>query len=88
MDRFVWDEAKSEENRRLRGIGFEIVHQLDWDQVIFQDDDRFEYDERRIIVVGRIDERPYFVIVVPRDGTLRVLSARRMHEKEAKRYGI
>lgn len=88
MDPFVWDEAKSEDNRRLRGFGFDLIRQIDWNEAIFEDDDRFDYGERRVRVVTRIDSKPYLFAIVPRDGTLRVISARRMHEKEAKEYGI
>lgn len=88
MDPFVWDEAKNAENRAKHGIGFEIVREIDWSVAITQPDDRFEVGERRYLVAARIDGKPYYVAIVPRDGTIRVISARRMHEKEAKRYGI
>jgi uncharacterized DUF497 family protein len=88
MDPFVWDEAKSEENRRSRGFGFEIVRQVDWSAVVMERDDRFNYGEPRYFAVIRLEEKPYYIVLVPRDGTVRVLSARRMHEKEARRYGI
>jgi uncharacterized DUF497 family protein len=88
MDRFVWDEAKNAENIAKRGFGLEIVYQLDWSTLVIREDKRFEYGENRLFVVGRIEEKPYYVVIVPRDGTIRVLSARRMHEKEARRYDI
>lgn len=88
MDQFVWDEARDAENRSKHGIGFDIVYRLDWERVTIRDDLRFDYGETRSIVVGRIEEKPYYVVIAPRDGTVRVLSARRMHEKEAKRYEI
>ena len=47
-----------------------------------------DYGESRLVVMGRIEKKPYYVVIVPRDGTIRVLSARRMHEKEAHRYGV
>jgi uncharacterized DUF497 family protein len=88
MDQFVRDEAKNAENRARHGIGFEIVYQIDWNTVIIQDDNRFDYGEKRSLVAGRIDGKPHYIVLSPRDGTVRVLSARRMHEKEARRYGI
>ena len=88
MDGFVWDEAKNAENIRVHGIGLEIVYELDWAQVTIRKDQRFDYGEERTIVVGCIDDKPYYVVIAPRDGTIRVLSARRMHEKEARRYDI
>jgi hypothetical protein len=88
MDPFVWDEAKNSENVALRGFGFEIVRLMDWSQVVFEEDRRFDYGERRIRAFGRVDGRPYCVVLTPRDGTVRILSVRRMHEKEASRYDI
>lgn len=86
MDPFVWDEAKNAENIRIRGISFEIVYELDWSTITFREDTRFDYGEMRFFGVGRLDGKPYYVVIVPRDGTIRVLSIRRMHEKEARRY--
>lgn len=88
MDAFVWDESKSAENRALRGIGFEIIHEVEWSVAVFEDDARFDYGERRVRAFARVGERPYCMVLVPRDGTIRVLSVRRMHEKEARRYGV
>jgi len=88
MDRFVWDEGKNAENIRIRGIGFEIVYEFDWDNAVFEDDERFEYGERRIRAFDRIDGKAYCVVFTPRDGTLRIITARRMHENEARTYGI
>lgn len=88
MDPFVWDEAKNAENRAKHGIGFDVVYRIDWSGVVYDDDKRFDYGEDRVRAVGRLDGVPYLMVLVPRDGTMRVISARRMHEKEARRYGI
>lgn len=88
MDPFVWDEAKNAENIRARGISFDLVLQIDWSRTAFEDDLRFDYGERRIRLATRIDGKPYLFALVPRDGTIRVISARRMHEKEAETYDI
>jgi len=42
--------------------------------------------EGRYIAVGRINGRPVFVAFVLRGNLIRPVSARYMHEKEAKRY--
>jgi uncharacterized DUF497 family protein len=83
MDRFVWGEAKNAENIRVRGISFEIV----WDNAVFEDDDRFEYGEPRMRAFDRIDGKPYCVVFTPRDA-VRIITVRRMHEKEAETHGI
>lgn len=88
MDPFVWDDAKNAENIRRRGIDFAIVRDMDWSSFTFEEDQRYDYGERRQRVFGRFDGKPYCIAIAPRDGTVRVLSVRRMHEKEANRYGI
>ena len=88
MNPFVWDDAKNAENLRERGLSFQLVYEVDWQSVVYEEDSRFDYGERRVRAVARIDGKPYCIVIVPRDGTIRVLSVRRMHEKEAKRYDV
>ncbi|WP_231573654.1 BrnT family toxin [Thermopetrobacter sp. TC1] len=47
-----------------------------------------DYGERRFRAVGRIEGLPYMVVFTPRGTRLRIISMRRMHEKEARKYGI
>ena len=51
-------------------------------------DERKDYGELRFRAVGRIEGRPYMVVFTPRGKRLRIISMRRMHEKEARKYGI
>ena len=88
MDPFVWDEAKNAENLARRGLSFSLVYEMDWDAVRYDDDIRFDYGERRVRAFGRINGKPYCVVIAPRDGTIRVITVRRMHEKEAQHYDI
>ena len=83
-----WDEEKSERNRRLRGFGFELAEAFDFAGAWIVEDRRRDYGERRFRAVGRIDGLPYMVVFTPRDERIRIISMRRMHEKEARRYGI
>ena len=85
---FEWDEEKSALNRRLRGFGFELVHEFDFASARIVEDRRKDYGERRFRAVGRIEGMPCMVVFTPRGGRLRIISMRRMHEKEAERYGI
>ncbi len=85
---FEWDDEKDARNRRLRGFGFDLVHRFDFATAKIVEDTRRDYGERRFRAVGRIEGRPYMVVFTPRNGRLRIISMRRMHEKEARRYGI
>ena len=84
----TFDPAKRDITLRERGLDFADAAKVFAGLQVEIEDDRFDYGERRYLVASRIDEKPYYIVLVPRDGTVRVLSARRMHEKEARRYGI
>jgi uncharacterized DUF497 family protein len=65
MDPFVWDAAKNADNIALRGFGLDIVYLLDWSTVVLREDVRFEYGEHRVAAMGRIEGKPYYVMIVP-----------------------
>ncbi len=88
MDPFEWGERKSERNCRLRGFGFELVREFDFSAALVVPDLRKDYGEARYRAIGRIEGVPYMVVFTPRERRLRIISMRRMHEKEAARYGI
>lgn len=85
---FEWDEAKSEWNREHRGFGFEVVYEFDWDNATIEEDRRMDYGEERYRAFGRAGDMNLFVAFTTRFGVVRIISVRRMHKKEAVRYGL
>ena len=83
-----WDEAKSEKNRAERGFGFEIADGFDWASAIVERDDRKDYGEVRYRAFGRAGELKLCIAYTLRGSETRVISMRRMHEKEARKYGF
>lgn len=90
---FEWDEAKNRRNIEKHGISFEEA------QAVFEDshaltwvDDRFEYGEVREITLGEIPletvQTNIVVVVVhtDRNGTTRIISARKATRKERTYY--
>ena len=61
-----FDPAKSAENLRTRGIGFERFADMDDDRAISVEDTRNEYGERRLRVLGFIDGRLHAAVITPR----------------------
>ncbi len=49
-------------------------------------DDRYDYAEVRYRAYGRIADRGFCVVFTMRDTTMRVISFRRAHDKEMRRY--
>jgi uncharacterized DUF497 family protein len=83
---FEWDEAKSEWNRAEQGFGFEIVLDFDWDRSTTRASPRG--DELRLISIGRTAVGVVAVVWTSRGETVRVISVRRVHEKEARKHGF
>lgn len=83
---FEWDEAKSEWNREHRGFGFEVVYEFDWDgSVTLLSPKR---DELRYLSVGYSSSGLLAIIWTPRGSSMRVISVRRVHKKEARKRGF
>lgn len=51
-----FDPAKHERNLRERGLGFDVAARIFLGDTVEWDDDRFDYGERRIQAVGRIED--------------------------------
>ena len=50
-----------------------------------REDDRFNYDEKRYVTVGWLDERLVIFVWTPRGLSRRIISMRHCHEREAKK---
>ena len=85
---FEWDELKNASNKRKHGVGFELVDHFDWKKAVLLPDSRFDYGEDRMRAYGRIDGEPHCFVFVLRAQNVRIISLRRMHDREVKRYGI
>ena len=63
-----------------------MAAELDWDAALVWVDDRFDYDETRMIALAPKTENLYYVAFVDRGKTLRVISLRRANRREVKHY--
>jgi hypothetical protein len=82
---FEYDEVKSKRNKEKHGIDF-VEAQLLWD-----DPERMEIpakteDEHRHVVIGKIAEKHWSVIVTYRENKTRIISARRSRKEEIEFY--
>ena len=82
---FEYDETKSKRNKEKHGIDF-VEAQLVWG-----DPERIEIptkteDEPRFVVIGRIGEKHWSVIVTHRENKIRIISARRSRKEEIEFY--
>lgn len=85
MSDFEYDEDKSQANLEKHGIDF-----LDA-QALWKDPDLLEIrarsdDEPRFLVIGRIGPKHWSAVVTYRNGTIRLISARRSRKREVELY--
>jgi len=85
---FEWDERKRTANRAKHGLDFELVRRFEWDTAIAVEDARWDYGELRRRAYGLIDGRLCALVFTVRGETVRVISLRRAHAKETRRYGL
>lgn len=79
-----FDPIKDEINVEKHGISLSRAVDFEILRVVL--DDRFEYGEERMLGFGFIDDKPHCICFTERNETIRVISLRRAHEREFKRY--
>ncbi|MEE8631059.1 MULTISPECIES: BrnT family toxin [Methylobacterium] len=86
-NRFTWDERKAASNLRRHGVAFEIALMAFRDPfAVEQIDDRGDYGEERINMLGMCDGVILFVTYTERGEEIRLISARRAERHERDRY--
>ena len=63
-----------------------LAAELDWEAALVWVDDRFEYDELRMIALAPKTSILYYVAFVERGEVRRAISRRRANRPEVKRY--
>lgn len=84
---FEWDSKKAAANLSKHAVSFELAEDFNWVTALYVEDDRYDYGERRFLAFGETDKGLALAIVfTPREGAVRLISLRRMNEKEVARY--
>lgn len=74
--------AKSDACFEERGFSFADVLIIFSGSIIERQDDRRDYGETRIRAAGLIESVPFMVVYTPRGDNIRIISARKMRQKE------
>ena len=84
--KFEFDPQKSLSNKQKHGMDFVEAQSLwdDWD--LLEIPAKTIEDEGRCLVIGKIDEKHWSVVITYRGDTIRIISARRSREQEVKYY--
>jgi uncharacterized protein len=81
-----FDSAKDATNKAKHGVSLALGGELDWDAALVWVDDRFEYDELRMIALAPKTEILYYVAFLELGEVRRVISLRRANRREVKHY--
>ncbi len=84
---FEWDDEKALSNLAKHGVSFEQARRTFRDPFALEFlDTRENYGEERYCLIGMIEERLLFVSFTPRDGGIRIISARGALPNERELY--
>lgn len=81
-----FDPAKNARNIRERGISFERFADLDLETALSVEDNRVDYGERRVRILGHIDGLVHVAVITLRGDKVRVISLRRANRREEGAY--
>jgi len=87
--KFTWDIIKQKSNLEKHGLDFDYAEKiLKSSKVSTFIDNRFDYGEERNLAYSIVDGIKMCLCFVQRDDEIRVISIRRVHDKEwRKHYG-
>jgi uncharacterized DUF497 family protein len=84
---FEWDEDKSERCFTERGFDFAYAAQVFFDSNrVVKADTRRSYGEERYQVMGMVEQRLFALVYTPRQGVMRIISARKANQREVHHY--
>jgi uncharacterized DUF497 family protein len=84
--RIEFDPVKDVINQTQHGVSLSIAAGLDWESALVWVDDRFDYNELRMIALAPETEVLYYVAFVDRGEVRRVISLRHANRREVKHY--
>ena len=84
--RIEFDSAKDAANKSKHGVSLVLAVELNWEAALVWVDDRFEYDELRMIALAPKTEILYYVAFLERGEVRRIISLRRANRREVKHY--
>jgi uncharacterized DUF497 family protein len=84
--RIEFDSAKDAANQAKHGVSLALAGELDWEAALVWIDERFEYNELRMIALAPKTEILYCVAFLDRGEARRIISLRRANRREVRHY--
>ena len=86
-DEFEWDDVKAAANLVKHNVSFETARRAFSDPfMVEREDDRDDYGEPRLTLLGMVNNRLLFVAYTMRGDTVRIISARGAEPHEQRLY--
>ena len=84
---FTWDKAKAKSNLAKHGVSFDDAKRAFADlYAIEYYDDRQDYKEERVILLGMVDGEVLSIVYTERDESISLISAKGAAKNEKKNY--
>lgn len=83
---YEWDEEKSERNLEKHGLSFVDAEIVFSGPCVTFVDDRFDYEETRLITLGILEGRVVVIVHAPRGENTRIISMRKANAREQRIY--
>ena len=84
--RIDFDPTKDAATQARHGVSLALARELDWDAALVWVDERFNYDELRLIALAPKTNTLYYVAFVERGEIQRIISLRRATRREVMHY--
>ena len=84
--RIEYEPHNDAANRARHGVSLALARELDWDAALVWVDDRFQYDEVRMIALAPKTNTLYYVAFVDPSTRRRIISLRLATRSEVKHY--
>lgn len=82
----TFDTEKDAKNQAKHGVSLATAALLDWDTLVYEVDNRWDYGEIRCCGYGLIGDRLYMIAFTFRDEAMRVISLRKANNREIRDY--
>ena len=86
MSYYTYDPAKDRRNRANHDLSLALAALLEWDEALVWVDERYAYDELRMIGLVPKGDRIYYVAFIDRERTVHVISLRYATRREVNHY--
>lgn len=80
--RFTWDEVKRKRNLKDHGLDFVDAKRVFEGATFTFEDDRFRYDEQRLVTLGLLEGIPVSIVHTETKDRVRVISFRKATKGE------